>query len=65
MVEVLENVAAAHGFSRKEFFWPLRIALTGQLVSPSAAEMLAHLPTDDARRRVDAAIKKLGLPTSG
>ncbi len=42
-----------------EFFWPLRVALSGKENSPTPFEMIEALGRDESLRRIDAAIAKI------
>lgn len=45
---------------RGEFFWPLRVALSGKKTSPSPFEIMEALGKDESLRRIDIALNKCG-----
>ena len=59
--DCLVDTAAELGVKNAKVMWPLRIAVSGQAVTPGGAVELCHiLGKDETLRRVDAALGKLG-----
>jgi len=59
--QMLEQAAEAAGFTRGEFFWPLRAALSGSAASPGVTEMLTTLGANEVQQRVATALERLAL----
>lgn len=57
--EALNALAESRGIGRGKLFQPLRVALTGQDVSPGIFDVLAILGRDGALQRIDRAIATL------
>jgi len=55
--EKIKQLAEERG--KGEVFWPLRAALSGKDASPGPLELIDALGVAEAKKRVDAAIKKL------
>jgi glutamyl/glutaminyl-tRNA synthetase len=51
------TLAASRG--RGEIFWPLRVALSGQVASPGPLEIMGILGREESLERIETAIKKL------
>ncbi len=56
-INEINNIVPAD--KKGEWFWPLRVALSGKKVSPSPAEIIASLPKDEIIKRIRLAIDKL------
>lgn len=56
----LMELATTRG--RGDVLWPLRVALSGQDASPGPLELIDTLGKDEAVRRIQVAIVKLGTP---
>lgn len=59
--ELQKTLMEVAGENRGELLWPLRVALTGQVKSPSPFECAWILGKEETIRRIDSAVKKLGL----
>lgn len=57
--QTLEAHATAAGFTRGEFFWPLRAALSGSAASPGVTEILLTLGADEVQQRLGVARQRL------
>jgi glutamyl-tRNA synthetase len=57
----LEQAAENGGFTRGEFFWPLRTALSGSAASPGVTEILLALSPEEIQRRLATALEHLVL----
>ena len=53
----LRKKAESLDISLRDFMHPIRVAITGSTVSPPLLESIQILGVDEARRRVDAAVK--------
>jgi glutamyl-tRNA synthetase len=65
--QTIRELAARAGVKAADFIHPLRVAVTGQSVSPGIFEVCAILGRDIVRRRIDALVKFLeaaGLPAA-
>jgi glutamyl-tRNA synthetase len=58
--EICRNAAEAHGWKAGDFFRPLRVAVTGRLVSPPLFGSMELLGRERTLSRIDAAIARLG-----
>ena len=47
------------GAGRREFLWPLRVALSGKDKSPGPFELMDILGKEESLRRIDIAFEKL------
>jgi glutamyl-tRNA synthetase len=56
----LRGLLETHGWKPKHVFQPLRVALAGTTISPGIFESVALLGREEAVRRVDAALGRLG-----
>lgn len=58
--EVIQNYTTSKEYKIGKTMWPLRIAVTGQTITPGGgAEMLYLLGKDEALRRIERQIKRL------
>jgi glutamyl-tRNA synthetase len=57
---ISRNAAEAHGWKAGDFFRPLRVAITGRLVSPPLFGSMELLGRERTLSRIDAAIARLG-----
>ncbi|MEO7522145.1 MAG: glutamate--tRNA ligase family protein, partial [Gemmatimonas sp.] len=62
MEEALRALAAELGFTGGKIFQPLRVALTGQTVSPGIFDVLRFVGRERTLRRLASAIEFLGRP---
>ena len=61
ILEAMKAIAEAEGVKNAAVMWPERIAVSGTQVTPGGAvEITRILGRDEALRRIDAAIAKLG-----
>ena len=58
--EICRNAAEGHGWKAGDFFRPLRVAVTGRLVSPPLFGSMELLGRERTLSRIDAAIARLG-----
>jgi glutamyl-tRNA synthetase len=58
--EISRNAAEGHAWKAGDFFRPLRVAITGRLVSPPLFGSMELLGRDRTLSRLDAAIARLG-----
>jgi len=58
--QALRGLAAASGVKASEFIHPLRVALTGQAVSPGIFEVCSILGRERTLRRIDDLLARLG-----
>jgi len=58
--EICRNAAEGHGWKAGDFFRPLRVAITGRLVSPPLFGSMELLGRERTLARIDAAIARLG-----
>ncbi|MDQ6781409.1 MAG: glutamate--tRNA ligase [Candidatus Eremiobacteraeota bacterium] len=58
--QALRGLAAATGVKASEFIHPLRVALTGQAVSPGIFEVCSILGRERTLRRIDDLLARLG-----
>jgi glutamyl-tRNA synthetase len=57
---ICRSAAEAHGWKAGDFFRPLRVAITGRMVSPPLFGSMELLGRDRTLSRIDAALAKLG-----
>jgi glutamyl-tRNA synthetase len=57
---ICRSAAEAHGWKAGDFFRPLRVAITGRLVSPPLFGSMELLGRDRTLSRIDAALARLG-----
>ena len=57
---ICRSAAEAHGWKPGDFFRPLRVAITGRLVSPPLFGSMELLGRDRTLARIDAALSRLG-----
>ena len=56
---VARAAAEAHGWKAGDFFRPIRVAITGRMVSPPLFGSMALLGRDQSRARIEAALERL------
>jgi glutamyl-tRNA synthetase len=56
----LGSVAESAGVKPKDLYQPLRVAITGTTVSPGIFDSLAALGREEAVKRIDTALARLG-----
>jgi len=58
---ILDETLSAEGLNPGDIFWPIRVALSGQMGSPSPVELLEALGKSESIERIRTAIKKLAV----
>jgi glutamyl-tRNA synthetase len=56
---ICRGVAEAHGWKAGDFFRPLRVAITGRLVSPPLFGSMELLGRERTLARIDAGVERL------
>ena len=56
---ILDETLSVEGLNPGDLFWPIRVALSGQMGSPSPVELLEALGKSESIERIKTAIKKL------
>ncbi|MEO6059032.1 MAG: glutamate--tRNA ligase, partial [Candidatus Limnocylindria bacterium] len=51
--------ADSHGWKAGDFFRPIRVAITGRMVSPPLFGSMELLGRDQSRARIEAALERL------
>jgi len=57
--QILDESIAAESLSPGDVFWPIRVALSGLLGSPSPVELLTVLGKEKSIERIETALKKI------
>ena len=57
--QVLDGTIRVSGLSNGDLFWPVRVALSGLVGSPSPVELLAVLGKEESLKRLEIALTKL------
>jgi len=57
---ISRNAAEGHGWKAGDFFRPLRVAITGRLISPPLFGSMELLGRERTLARIDAALARLG-----
>ncbi|MCC6660503.1 MAG: glutamate--tRNA ligase [Phycisphaerales bacterium] len=63
--QAVERLAAEKGVGMGQVAQPLRVALTGQAVSPPLGETLAVLGRESALARIDRCVRAVSAPSTG
>jgi len=58
--QMMSEVVARENLTNGDVFWPVRVALSGEEKSPSPVELAVALGEEEAVKRIEKAISKLG-----